>query len=395
MNRWFGSFSFMLSRANNYLADSFSVNDAGFRRPGVVYGGLSLLGSGVSSMARYGYRKRFRSRFQISSKGRKRFKSGGRRPPTTSGNGVTVQHDRRQVYRKKPMRRLIKRRWKKFSRKVNAVSEKELGSRTIVFNRSVNWTLGSAFYNQTNANHLFLSFSLYGGESTGYSWFNDLKAISGYENAGNPTAAAGGYADPTTKFIFKSAVLDLTITNTSATILTPGTPPTANTYSGKMEIDIYEITANMITSDALTDPLWTSDMFSVGATDTASIGALATGIGIQQRGVTPWDLPQALSRNRIKIWKKTKFFLDSLGTLTYQVRDPKRRVISRAKMTAMNSCNFPGWTKHVFVIAKLVNPYTVGSAAGEYVEKLDVGLTRKYLYKLEGQNDDRDLYVNA
>lgn len=384
----------------NWIADATSYNDLGFKYPARIYPTLSALATttmaGYNAMRRKRkYRKVFRSSFMKGrgASARKRFRGSGGRS-TSNGNGVTAQHDRRQVYRKKRMNRGVRRGWRKFKNKVHAISEKELGSRTVVFNRTVDWTVGAGYYNQTSGNHLFLSFSLYGAQATN-SWFNDLNNISGYENVSNPTASAGGYVDSTTKFIFQSAVLDLTITNTSATILTQGTPPTFNTYGGKMEIDIYEVTVGQGQSDLTFSPSLTTDYFTNGANETLNIGGAGDGIQFIKRGVTPWDLPQALSRHRIKIWKKTKFFIDSLGTLTYQMRDPKRHVISKAKMANLAGCNYPGWTRHIIIVGKLVPGYNVGNGVGSYVEKLDVGVTRKYLYKLEGQNDTRDRYLTG
>ena len=62
----------------------------------------------------------------------------------TSGLGVTQQHDRRMVYRKRRMSRRLKRRWRNFSRKVLSVSEKDLGSRTVVRNDLINITVNMA-----------------------------------------------------------------------------------------------------------------------------------------------------------------------------------------------------------------------------------------------------------
>jgi len=41
----------------------------------------------------------------------------------------------------------------------------------------------------------------------------------------------------------------------------------------------------------------------------------------------------------------------------------------------------------------LVPGLTQGAAIGNYVAQIHVGATRKYFYKLEGANEDRDYYT--
>ena len=80
---------------------------------------------------------------------------------------------------------------------------------------------------------------------------------------------------------------------------------------------------------------------------------------------------------------------------TYQVRDPKRRSFLQKDMNQMEGYNRPGATRIVYFVAKLVPGLTVGSTNGTFQEQLYIGCTRKYLYKIEGNNDDRTGYFNA
>ena len=72
-----------------------------------------------------------------------------------SGIGVTTQRDSRFVYAKRRMPRYRRNRWKRFGRKVNAIAEKELGSRTVVRNFT------TAAINPTDGDHLLTHSYLY------------------------------------------------------------------------------------------------------------------------------------------------------------------------------------------------------------------------------------------
>jgi hypothetical protein len=305
-----------------------------------------------------------------------------KRKKPTSGRGVTFEHDRQFIYGLKTMPRKKKMRWRKFNRKVNAVSEKDLGSRTVVFNKSV------TFDNNTDGDQLLADCALYSGVSASKTYFNDLKNISSYENTGDPTSAAGGTVARSTKFIFQSAVLDITMRNTS--------DKNDGNLDGDatLEVDLYEVLIKRDKSESSGTFATTTSFFAKGSTDTGNIGGAGTEITLGKRGCTPWDVPFALSFARIKILKKTKMFIRSGNTSTYQLRDPGRRVFSREAMEDLVTCNKRGVTRHVLIIAKAVPGITIGPTSGtETRERLQIGITRKYLYKIEGFNEDRDRYL--
>ena len=133
-----------------------------------------------------------------------------------------------------------------------------------------------------------------------------------------------------------------------------------------------------------------TDQLAVG---TALPAGNTTGsLSIVDRGCTPWDLPAALSLYKVKIMKKTKFFVRSGQTITYQVRDPKRRVMTRYRQDSLEGFNVPRWTKTILMIAKPVPGIALG-AGGLTTAKITVGATRKYMYKVEGINETRDLLI--
>lgn len=303
----------------------------------------------------------------------------------TSAIGVTTQHDERRIYQKKRMPRSKRRRWLRFKNKVLAVGEKELGSRTIVYNTS------NEFSNSTATSHGFACLGLYTGQGDA-SWTSDLSTLVDYENTGNPTAAAGDTVQLTSKFIFKSAIADFTFRNTS-TVRSTG-PVYALSGSAKLEVDVYELLIKRSSSDNVVTYQSVSNMFDTrGSDDTLTIGGGIPDLRHYRRGVSPWDLPHALSYFGIKILRKTKYMVPNGDTFTYQVRDPKRRVATRQRLDRIGGVNVPGWTRHLYVIFKLVPGLTVADSDGNYQERLTVGMTRKYFYKIEGIKEDRDYYL--
>jgi len=302
-----------------------------------------------------------------------------------SGQGVTTQRDERRIYTKRSMPYGQKRQWKRFTNRVHAVSEKDLGSRTVVFNKL------QAFSNVTSGNQGVAYCALYSANGTGDSFMADLNSMSALENTGNPTSAAGITVADTTKWIFKSGIMDVTLRNTSTFTDSLGTETASE---AKLEVDVYEILSSKewSTTTATYSDI-TSALAGKGTTITANIGGAGTGVTLPLRGVTPWDAPAGLGFFRMKILKKTKYFVPNGDTFTYQMRDPKRRVAMQEKMETIQGGNKPGWTRHLLIIFKLVPGLTIGNVAGTYQESLTLGITRKYFYKVEGANEDRDRYV--
>lgn len=356
-----------------------------YRRPSSLAAAAGVLYRNRGTIAPYVRSGLQRARQYMSSRQNQR--RAGRRMrrgkgPSYSGQGITEQYDVANIYRKKSMPRYKKRRWRKFIKKVNAVSERDLGSRTVVFNDQLTQTANTA--NQQGV----LTLALYPQKSSN-NWLNDISAISAIENfEANPTTAAGITIEKSTKFLFQSGVLDLTVRNTSF--------QTDATSTGcKLELDVYEI---YMSKDAIIGTSGQNNLSSVFAAadaDTKVIGGGANTITIQSRGVTPWDVTYALSRYGVKIQKKRKYFLEAGGTFTYQMRDPSRYVLDQNDMFDRAGCNRRKMTKFLYLFYKAVPGITVGTSAGEFQQQISVGVTRKYLYKIEGANDDRDQVITG
>lgn len=117
-----------------------------FKRKYSMYAGAAL-----------GAYRRVRAGMRIG----KRMYNAYRNRRRTSGDnvGVTAERDYRIVYKKKSMPKAKKKQWKKFVKKVNAVLAKDLGTKSVLFNNTVNRSA-------TGLGQSIALFHLYGGNGT-------------------------------------------------------------------------------------------------------------------------------------------------------------------------------------------------------------------------------------
>lgn len=311
------------------------------------------------------------------------------RKRSVSGIGVTTQHDARLVYAKKNMPRFKKAAWRTFSKKVVAVGDKQLGTQQVVFNQQID------FGNTTPGDQINGDLALYPFVST-QSRFNDMSQISGLLAGAVTTPATGLNIEQSTKIYFQSAVLDVTIRNItqfrdSAGVLSPNS-------LGRMEVDVYELTMGEPSDESTTSyaQLRTSTgVFGQNATRTSPLGGGGgtTEIAPQLRGCTPFDLSYVLSHFKVKIWKKTKYQLANGDQFTYQMRDPRRHSCTYRELTSLNGFNKPGMTKFLWIVGRLAPGLTVGTAPNTWDERLTIGFTRKYSFKVQNYTEDRTAYL--
>lgn len=310
-----------------------------------------------------------------------------RRSRRVVGRGTLggVQADKKFVYRKKSMPKKKKRIWRRFVKKVNAISEKELGLQTVLINDQISQV------NSTPGKQSCLTLALYSWRNLSNGWLNDLRSIGGLDNTGNPTAVAGTTLNVNSSIMFQSAVMDLTIRNASTIRQTvSGVDTDVIAPEAQMELDIYEVFVRKNNTDASTTYADISQMLN--AYDAADIGGAGTGIAIDDRGASPFEMSPGLSRFGIKIISKTKYFIPGSQTITYQMRDPKRHVCKYGDLTSTEEYGNK-WTKQLYLIYKLVPGFTLGTTLGTYKSSLLVGSTRKYGYKVEGRNEPRERYL--
>lgn len=307
----------------------------------------STSGSGMSRI------RSLASKFSVSSVG-----SMGR--TSARGIGVTNQYDRKTVYYKKRMPRRKRRGWVKFSKKVRSVAFKDYGTNTIVRNEqqaaiAVAGTQGiyyvSLYGKDGSDGSLPTNYTGTGSSDLKDIYLNDLNALQ------------------TTKFQFKTAILDMTVLNRSTTEV-------AGANLG-LEVDVYEIGYRKVASAPNPASMLTQNQASL-------INPGNPTLALIDRGVTPFDLPSVLSRYGIIIYKKTKYFLADEQSFTYQYRMNKRVGWQKDFIDDGNDdFMIAGVTRSILVVFKgLPNPNN------NVTPQIDVGVTRKYLYKeLDVSND--------
>lgn len=308
-----------------------------------------------------------------------------RRKTGTRGIGVTSQHDARLIYRKRRMPKFKKRRWKSFINKVKAVSEKDLGTQQVVFNVPV------AFSNTTSGNQCLAQAGLYTLNSSTVSYMNDLRQIASYISQAATTPATGLTVDPSSKILFQSAILDITIRNAA-------TNNGAADSAARMEVDVYEVSMSHTAEESGATYTNLSQVLRLNQTETLPIGGGATSeITIDTRGCSPFELSYVLSRFGVKIWSKRKYTISNGDQITYQVRDPRRYSIPFKELSNQDGFNKPRMSRFVIIVGKLSPGLTVGNTGlpNVYQEILQVGITRKYSFKVENWTEDRTAYLVA
>lgn len=272
-----------------------------------------------------------------------------------SGVGITGQHDKQVQYRKRWMPKYKKRKWVNFVRRVTAVADRQKGRRTFVFNRlgdnTTTYTLQgymcSVLYGRNGVNESTTT-QFQSGMSDLYDIFNQ----SGYSS--------------TTKLKMLSACLDLTYSNKG---------------TAAVEMDLYEVAFNKAT----TYPNF-KEASDIAENDTTTVGTW-TALNLFDRGVTLFDIPQLIRTTGMQILKKTKVFVPSGGTTTYQMRDASDWFVTKEYATNSTATGTPGpaglggfilpkKTKGVIAVYKTV----VGSVANAQVA---CGVTHRYSVKFD------------
>lgn len=279
------------------------------------------------------------------------------------GAGVTNQYDRTNVYRKRRMPRFKRKRWTRFIRKVKAAENTTLGTRTRVFNSQITFnTVGSA------AKQIFKSVALYPCSLVGNN--DDLLRIM--EDDGD-IANTG-------KIQMISGVMDMTLVNISKD---------AEGNDMGIELDVYMCTARKrlqyTKASGLTTFSTLEDALEDGQNTAGILGAARC--QTTDRGATPFDMTAGLSAFGVKILSKKKYFLPKGNQMTYQIRDPKNYQIGKNDVRDIKGQNKPGVTKFLLLVAKGLP----GAVDGQnYRCEIKIGLTRKYAYKINEEDEDKN-----
>lgn len=286
-----------------------------------------------------------------------------KRSRKTSGLGVTSQYDRKTVYQKKNMPRRKKRIWKKFVKKVNAVVDKSLATKTSVWNDGISvYNTGTAAFQGYGVMHLY---GVNGSKPTTGQTFqeeegtNDIKLM--FDD--NPDLQSANK-----NVMFTNAVLDTTFSNNGTEGVT-------------VEVDLYEIEHKR--DNGILANYWASVKYAQD--QTPFIGG-AGELNLSYRGVTPFDLPMVTQLGAV-VKKKTKYILSQGQVATYQYRDPGNHYVKGSDVYQSGNYRKRGLTHTLVWVVKPI------FYQGEKTWSCAMGCTRSYKYKIMKDNVLQDNYV--
>lgn len=266
----------------------------------------------------------------------------------SSGHSVTGHYDKSFVYKKKRMPRFKKRRWRRFKRKVNAVIDKGIQPTNVLRNTQDLVTQAAALQSM-------LFFGLYTGKSNTNERYDDIYSV----------LTADTKVTEYTKVRFDTGVFDMTLTNLSTN--------TGATATCSIEVDIYHVRFFRQINNQAEGGTW-EDLRDNAST---SVPNNTTGFTHSDVGITPFQLPAMISKSKMNIIKKTKYFVPYGSSITYQIRDPKSHYIMIGEINNKNSWTIPKVTQGIIIVAKCV-PMATETFAVQY----KIGHTRLYKYSV-------------
>lgn len=276
---------------------------------------------------------------------------------------LTNQHDVTTQYRRKTMPRWKRRRWVKFTKKVDAVSTRDLGTRTVLFNDSLQT------HNSVADSQQYKMCSLYGrgGTESGINCGSkDLFEI----NANDDDIVAGSTVQ------FRSAVLDITFTNKKY-----GADPPLLTRNYTMEIDVYTL---MYPYDSEPYADFTA-LLAAAYAMTPDINTTGNSILLEQRGATPFDLGNFISLGGIRIIAKRKYLISLGQSATFQYRDAGNKWIKGKDMATEDEDYIKrGLTTSFLIIYKP----TDRDNSGVQSSGIEVNCSRHYTYKVVNKENN-------
>lgn len=282
-------------------------------------------------------------------------------------NLVTRQKDYASQYKFKKMPRYKKRRWKKFTKKVLAVTMKNYGKQTVVLNHRMVQSTNPGFQNA-------IALGLYGVngalDSNNTCGFDDLYRIFKNEPGIQRAGVAPGLIPVSGKLLFGSGVIDYTIRNLSADF-----EAEVDIYTGWYRSD-YEDVALKSANNPIT--------VYQSAPSTLIENGGDTNLG--QRGVTLFDKPTGISATGYHVHKKMKVLLAPGQSSFYQHRDPGNHIVDWTNVEKVGFAKAK-LTYGVWIIFK-----PTVSSVEDAVITLAVGCTRKYGYTVMEDNVDKVAY---
>lgn len=274
---------------------------------------------------------------------------------TSSGSGVTSQHDRAVQYRRKKAPRRIKKKARRSRKRHEWNILKDLAPQTAVRNGTLSGSWAAGVTTQ-----YAVDCCIYGLNGA-----VDNASDQGYQDVSVVLSADPQANDSFEKICFSTAILDVTYTNTSTVQFT-------------QEVDVYEI---IFTRQNSGTRLLGDYNAAFAATPITGSGTAVT--DFTPRGMTPFECPLA-SAQGYKVLKKTKYFISAGNCFTYQIKDKKNYWLYGHQWKNAAAANEAQWsykTRNLLFITKPIAGTPVGNAGS-----FSIGCTRKYLYKLVQEN---------
>lgn len=298
--------------------------------------------------------------------------SSGTRALTTrrreTNNVVTAQHDISRPYKRRPMPRRRRRQWTRQIRRFRALTLKHLATRSRVLTYAGSSTATAG--NQARIDAVLYGY--YGANNA--RGLNDLQRIADAETNAQDIASNPGNTvqfGPRPIIIFKSAVMDMSITNTSSTVV--------------LELDVYYFyvtrkTAADSTIDALSDGFQQADTLTEGGTP----------MDIDSLGVTPFDCPNFLKSHKITQVRKIIIAPGQISSLMIKAPQNKKFDTNRlsTELPANGVFGLPGYTRGIFLIGKGAPSAASGAQACSFAWSFQ----NKYHYSIMAKANSMDQY---
>lgn len=211
--------------------------------------------------------------------------------PEMASGVLTNQYDARTTYRRHRGNPRRRRRWIRFTKKVQAVARDDLPTQ-VVFRTSSNVLATAAAANSQN----HTSYSLYGGDGAGGSW-DDLLTLFTDSLA---VAPAGTIASALELFM-KTAHIEITMRNIAGS-----NTAKVDIYTIKFKDDIDAASYNSVSS-----------IFSNTITAYPTLGGTTTALNAAIRGVTPFMAPMFGTMCTIVSVKSYILAAGEVGTFKY------------------------------------------------------------------------------
>lgn len=279
------------------------------------------------------------------------------------GAGVTQQYDKsaQYTYKKMPYRKKAK-----YVRKVKNFKSLQLQQLACqIFIRNATLTGGAAAALQgATAIHLC------GMNQSSETGGDDMLALC--DRSAPEIGVDVPFSDPrkasttNSSFIIDSAILDITFRNTGL---------------NGLEVDVYHI---MYHKDYENFP-GLGSLLANGQIPDGNTSSVEN-ITITNRGVTPFDFPLA-TKQGLKVLKKTKYFVPTGNTFTYQLKNRKNKTINTRDIKSGDSQFRKAYlTESLLFVGK-----TVVGSEGEGTWA--IGATRRYAYRILQNNKMYGQYI--